>query len=352
MPTIDPNMGFEYPVIGGSLDTWGNLLTAALEAISAHDHQPGSGVPIKSASIRWDGDITAAYNGDPWALLGARALGLEPVSNATVSGDSNVFYVDSDRGNELFFKDNANNAVRITNGGQLDISLLGGIGGDYSTVGASVSYSDADKAYSFRQLAGLGQPWAYLRSGPIDLYQPSTAGITARVRLQSPNALAASYAVTFPGALPSSAGLMALDSSGNITARRTWVMNVGAAAFQPITGTGTATTSGVDWTLQVPPNDMIVAPIVLPVGARIQSIVWHLNHNGAGGTMAFDVRKWTPTTESSVSSVTDASGGAAYITKAHNSINYTIASGYQVLLRVAGGAANNKFAMAEVTFDW
>lgn len=238
MPTTTPLMGLSKPTGGpsGDTDVWGTVyLNGDLDLLDAHDHVPGKGAPVKSAGLRIDGDVQWNYNGSYWALLNARALGLKPQPASSVVGDLNVFYVDSAT-NNLFFRNNAGNSVRLINGNLIDMTLLGGIVGDYAAVGAEVAFEDANDTYTFKQ-QGSPRPWARMRCGDVDLYE-AAASITNRVRLRSPAALAASYQVTWPAAVPAGQRLLQTSSTGVLTFDNTGVEAVTMATNASVTVSG------------------------------------------------------------------------------------------------------------------
>jgi hypothetical protein len=107
--------------------------------------------------------------------------------------------------------------VQVTLGAALNVAAFaGGIGGDYISASALEVYDAATLSYWLQQ-PGSPRPWASLRVGNVDIYQ-AAASIVNRVRLQSPNALAASYALTLPVALPASLSLLQVDNAGSVTA--------------------------------------------------------------------------------------------------------------------------------------
>lgn len=203
------NMNLEKPTVGGSSGVWGTLLNLNADRLDVHDHSSGKGVRIPAGGLNLTTDLT--LNGTA-ALTNVKAVGF--TSQASYTTNKSLFVLSSD--NELYWRNNAGTNVKITSGGTLNLSLVGGIGGDYAAASALVYYDDAAQAYRFLEAAPMPNSWSRVLCGDLDLYE-HTSGATNRVRLSSPSALAASYALTFPGALPGSTLLWQVSSAGVIT---------------------------------------------------------------------------------------------------------------------------------------
>lgn len=202
-----PLMGLILPEENAAADIWDTLLNAALTRVDGHDHTTGLGAAIPSAGIELDADLP--ING--FALTGAKAITLTPISSAAMSAYDNALYVATS--GDLYLRNGGGADVRITAGGVLNVaSLAGGIGGDYTAAGALFSFDDANDRYLAQQ-QGSPRPWAGVAMGRLDLYEQAPS-IANRVRLRSPNALAASYEVVFPGAVPGVAGFVQMSTAG------------------------------------------------------------------------------------------------------------------------------------------
>ncbi len=189
--TTTANMSLVLPTPGGDSGTWDDLLNAALTLVDAHDHTTGKGPRVPTTGININADLTMASN----ALTNIGSLGFAEIT-ALASGSRRLFFSSADH--ELYVRTNGGSNVKITNGASLNISLVGGIVGDYASVGAEAAYNDANDRYTFKQETGGGRvkQWATLAIGNVDIYeQMATADATTisnRVRLSSPAALAAS----------------------------------------------------------------------------------------------------------------------------------------------------------------
>lgn len=220
MPTTT-NMSMVLPTEGASDNVWDMLLNAALTLNDAHDHTTGKGVKVPSAGLNVNADISFA---GLWATTAMRAVDFTPVAPASVSSLSSALFANDSDAKNLYYRTAAGANVQITDGAALNVSAFtGGIGGDYSTAGALVAYVDADHDYTIKtDDPGGGRLWASISSGHVDLHELNSTAAN-RVRLQSPAALAASYSVTWPAALPASTSIVQVSSTGVLTASNTIV---------------------------------------------------------------------------------------------------------------------------------
>jgi hypothetical protein len=250
MPTPPtPNMGLILPTLQDDEGVWDDLLNAALGVggIDDHDHSAGRGVKVKPTGLDINADLTFAGH----RALNLAATQLTAVDPATMAGFNRSFFV-SNADNELYYRNNAGTNVKFTNGGTLNFSIVGGIGGDYTAVGALFSFDDGTDRYLAQQ-QGSPRPWAGMAVGNLDLYQQA-ASIVNRVRLKSPAALAASYDVTFPAALPGSTLALQMSAAGAITASNTFANPVVCAGTLGVGGTfstGLGQLADIKGTLQV-----------------------------------------------------------------------------------------------------
>lgn len=247
MPTSPTqNMGLVLPTLNGDIGEWDDIINEALgNVIDEHDHSAGKGVRITPLGL----DINADLSFGGHRALNTSAVQLTAVAAAAMAGINRSLWVNS-ADNELYWRNNAGTDIKFTTGGTLNISLLGGIGGDYTASGALFSFDDATDRFLAQQ-QGSPRPWAGLAIGNLDIYQQA-ASIVNRVRIQSPSALAASYALTLPTALPGSTQLLQLSAAGAIVASNTIAnavalgstLTVAGAASFPGTVTGATTFTG------------------------------------------------------------------------------------------------------------
>ncbi len=206
-----PNLGIVLPSLGGDAGTWDDELNAAWGLVDAHDHTPGKGIAVPTAGININANL-------PMGGYGLTSLGQASFAAlSTPSAGSKVLYVDS-ADNELYWITSAGTRVKLTSGTSINTTLVGGILGDYSAVGAVVAYDDANDRYTFKQQSPFN--WARLASGDVRIYEYNTTE-TVYVGLKAPSALAAPWDITFPLAAPGSTSLVLMDSSGVLTATNT-----------------------------------------------------------------------------------------------------------------------------------
>ena len=238
-----PNMNMELPVEDDDDGIWDTKLNQCLEDIDAHDHSTGKGVPVPTAGLDIDDDLS--FGGfsavDLRGVTFTRQVTFAPENGSLATKDS-------DGG--LYWTDYTGTSWKLADATGINVALVGGITGDYAAAGASFYYDDAGKVYRALQSAPTPNVWASVAAGDIYLYEKAS-GISNKITLKSPAALAASYTLTLPGALPGSTLLMQVSSSGVVTFSNTVASaatfsglitasaGVTAAANQHVTVSGT-----------------------------------------------------------------------------------------------------------------
>ncbi len=377
------NMGIILPTDHGDDDVWDVILDEALGiVVDRHDHTTGKGVKIPSAALNINADVPWSSGGTPRAITDLKAIDFFPTATASVSALAGALFLNS-ADNELYWRTITGTNVQLTSGAALNVAAFaGGIGGDYVVSGALVSFDDALDTYLFQQ-QGAPRPWARMRSGDVDIYE-TAASIVNRVRLQSPAALAASYALTFPAALPGSTQLLQLSSTGAIIATNTVpgvitaqagvvasanqhvqvsgvgdykhglkAINIAAAAFSP--GNNYSTTSinlnpsnGL-WSMNVAPNDILGASVPLKTGDRVVNLNWVYDKNTAAANMVFELRTRNGSTVTVRDTVTDSTAGGTFTSRL--GINYTLVTDDALFLAVTSSNSLHRFAYCKVEYD-
>lgn len=280
-------MGLTLPTPGGSTGVWDTELNTALTSIEEHTHTSGDGNQIPAAGINIDANLSFGGN----SLTNMGFVGFAGITDAAAASGS-IYRNSVD--DEFYWKTAGGVAVQLTNGAGINTSLVGGITGDYSTTDADVEYVDADKTYEFKQ----DEPpdhWANLKTGNITIFEPAS-GIVNGIRQLSPVALAAAYDVTWLTALPATAGLVQMDSSGQLSVDATETLHVpinlpeGAGG-----GTGTVQCQnagpGTGDTWWAPTGTAAEFSVRLPVkeGMRIREVHAYVVDNHASNRIDFDV---------------------------------------------------------------
>ena len=343
-------MGLVYPVDHMSLDVWGALVNAALAIVEEHDHSPGNGNLVPTAGLSIDADL--AFNNN--AATGLLALEFTQNTAAAVAGFAGAFFINSVDHN-LYYRTTTGSNVQVTNGAALNVAAFtGGIGGDYAAVGALLSFDDATDSYWLQQqlVAGL-RAWAGMRVGNVDIYQQA-ASITNRVRLNSPAALAASYALTLPAALGagtlalqvSNAGVMTLSNSfaSKVTAPdfafstgQSW--QHGGARWEDPNGTHTKLLSAagaqIGWTIAASTN-VLTMPLDVREGDTITGYGVYTQKLQTGGGIAARIwmhRDGTAGTETAQGAgSTIAAGVTGFVALTETGLSITVAAGFQYYL--------------------
>jgi len=401
MPTT-PNMSLVTPTVGGSLDAWGTILGTLFDLVDAHDHTTGKGVKVPSAALNINADVPWSSGGTPRAITGASGLGLTPVAAASMSAYTSTWFVNSSDANNLYFRSQSGTNIKVTDGSTLNVSIVGGIGGDYAAVGALLDYDDASDTYRLRQQTGASvRQYARMASADVDLFEYKASGSTPvptnRIRLQSPAALAASYTLTFGAALPGSTSLVQVSAAGALTYSNTVAsalalsstLTVGstlgvtglitasagltAAAGQHLTVSSTGRFKHGNMTLNIPVGAADVFsgtptktnsgqwnvtgaatmhyPVLLPVGARIRSAT--VQYSRTAGVIVIGVRSSTGGAETTRGTDQSIGTGSGWTTLGTGTVDYTITAGTAVVIYVNfSSSPNYAFGSVEVTYDY
>jgi hypothetical protein len=206
MPTL-PNMNLVTPTLNNDNGAWDDKINVALGLIDAHDHTSGKGLRITPSAM----NINANLGFGGFAITAAGQVAFTAVA-ALAAGSKTLFVSSVD--NELYWRTNGGTNVKLTDGNSINTSLVGGIVGDYSSVGAEVSYSDAGKIYTFKNEDATGK-WSRVGAGTIRIFEHNTTE-TVYVELAAPAALAAPYTVTFATALPATTSFITISAAGQI----------------------------------------------------------------------------------------------------------------------------------------
>lgn len=206
---ILPNMGLETPKLKGDSGVWDGKVNANFTALDNHDHTAGKGNKVPSGGININADLS--FGGFTITSLGKLAFS---AITAPTAGSKNLFVNSAD--NELYWRSNAGVNVKLTAGASINTSLVGGIVGDYSAVGAALAYDDTNKQYTFKDQSAPTKKWVRLASGPVRIYEHQTTE-SVYIEHATAAALAASYTITWPAALPGAAALVQISAAGVVS---------------------------------------------------------------------------------------------------------------------------------------
>lgn len=348
MPTL-PNMGLITPTLGADRGTWDDKINAMFALVDEHDHTSGQGVQIPVAGLDIDADFAMGGN----AVTGLGSLAFDAVT-ALSAGSKRLFVSSSD--NELYWRTNGGTNVKLTSGSSINASLIGGIGGDYASVGAEVAFNDADQVYTFKDQSSPSKKWARVASGPVRIYENDTTESVYVEQIVS-NALASSYTITWPAALPATLpAKMTMNPSGAmeyLTEQATEV--IPAHQFIQIGSAHTLDTSDSKWTLGNSTN-ALYCPLALNVGDIINTVTLYVNKaSDATNTLSIILVTYTAATGvvSATSTATLATNapGASTITISGLTTTVTADKSYalQVTQNDATPSAADKIFGAAVT---
>jgi hypothetical protein len=362
MATTEAVMGLTLPALNSDPGTWDTSINLSLERIPAHTHESGYGVRIKPGGLNIDSDLTFADN----AATNLKAVNF--FARASY-GTNKSLWVNSAT-DDLYYR-RAGTDHRLTVNGVLNLSLVGGITGDYAAASAALYYDDAADRYRFLSAAPLPNIWSYVGAGGYDLYEHAS-GISNFIGLRSPAALAASYNLTLPGALPGSTVLAQVSSAGAVTFTNTIVNTVtmtggthvivsGAGRFKhgdddiliPIipghVRAGTPTI-GVNGTSTGAGTYMV--PIELPVGKQIKSMTLYYNRGGAGTIQATYARRTGDGAGANLVTIagTLINAGTGWTTQA-TAINHTTLAAWSHWIEVITDNAATLISRLGITFD-
>lgn len=369
MPTL-PNMGLITPTAGGDSGSWDDKINAAFVLVDAHDHTPGKGVLVPIAGLNINADLPMGG----FFIANVGKVSFSAIA-APSTGSKAIFVNSAD--NELYWRTNGGVNVKLTSGTTINASLIGGIGGDYASVGAEVAYVDADATYTFKDKQ-TPKKWARLQSGPHRIAEFNT-NEAVYVELAAPAALAASYTVTWPTAVPgvqslmqmSTAGVMSLGGSGidhdvSLAANRSFQLAVGTGKYkhgakslrQGFLATGTVNGAGSGCTnngsnpgvgFPISSTNYIMVPIPLHQDAVVASITLYFSAAVGAGVVA-RLYEGANAAAFSYLSIEQAGSGSAQIVL--NCASLALTGVHSLWVRiVTDGASNPVLGDCEMSFS-
>lgn len=207
--TTSPNMGLTVPGSGTEYSpNWATDLNASLSVIDGHNHAPGSGVQITPTGININTDLPFNNTNNAISLRSIRFFPQgSPLSGAA---DLGCLF---ESGVDLYYRDGAGNAVRITQSGSVAGST-GTITGLPSGT-ASAAFSAASGTFIFQQATSTA---ANLDVASIAIRYPGSYPTASGnyIQLQAPSALATGYAFTLPATLPAGSGAFLTSSTSGV----------------------------------------------------------------------------------------------------------------------------------------
>lgn len=387
-----PSMGLETGVISGDRGTWGGKINSNMTKIDAHTHVSGQGEQVPVAGILIDDDLS--FN-NTFGCTDLHAITFASIVALSDNEYNKSLFVSNGTGGlingELYWRNTSGNHVQLTSGNSLNVSaFVGGIGGDYSAVGALLDYDDSTKTYRLRQQVGSSvRQFARMSAGGVNLFEfkahPAASPPTQFVRLSSPASLASSYTVTFPAALPASTQLVQVDNAGQVSFSNTVAqaitasagVTVGAnqnvtvsgtgrykhgtetisvhgSAFQPITSS-----TAVDYSsngCMFTGGTGVIANVTIPQGRRITAARFYIRDNATGpSVIQCDLSRMT-TTGTLVGNISAGSSGAGAdqtitVTPTGSNGNANALTAHQIKVFYNSGSAQCRVYLVEIDWD-
>lgn len=203
--TYTPEMNLPVPGVGNEIGpNYANDVNQCFSILDGHNHSIGNGSTITPAGLTISTDLPFLTNN----AIDLRSVRLNSQLSA-LSGGSDLGCLYNNAG-DLYYNDSSGNQIAIT--------AMGGIAGSPGSIAnlvapASATYSASTKTFTWA--SGTSGKAAAMDNGAVTIRQTNTASANG-VTIASPNALASSYSLTFPAALPGSTQYVSLDASGNL----------------------------------------------------------------------------------------------------------------------------------------
>lgn len=203
---LTPNMDLDLPVVQLTIGPdWASQLNTALELVDSHDHTPGHGALLGTASFAINADLT--FNG-------FAAINLERSSYddqiAALTDVRSIYAVNGD----LYYTNTDGDQVQITAGNSL-AGTPGAITG-LGDGGSSGVYYDATNTLAFYH-SGASQAKFDISTIQVHAYDATgSTPYTEHIDITAPTATV-SYVLTLPAAVPTQTGVIGMDTTGAIT---------------------------------------------------------------------------------------------------------------------------------------
>lgn len=286
---ISPNMNLPIPVVGVEIGPqWASDINTCFgfsgSGVDGHDHSFGKGVPVKPNGLDINSDLT--FQGNNGTDFRTTRFTIQPTVITPTNPDVAALY--SVLG-ELYYNDNAGNAVQITNSG----SVVGANGNITGLVPpASATYTAFN--FTFTWQSDVGVP-AIMDSGSLIVRDMSAPYNGTTIEAFSP--LTSPYTLILPSSLPSQQSFMTLDAAGHISAP--WTVDNSTIKIISNQLVAQASALGQEehaWELNgvytgiAYPFNNIDSIFFAPYNITIQSVWIYSGTSGSSGTTEFDLK--------------------------------------------------------------
>jgi hypothetical protein len=210
-------MVLDLPVVSATLGpVWASNLNDALTVVDAHDHTSGKGKQVPTAGILINADLVFNnYAASDLELTGYRSVGAALGAGVT----SSVYVVNGD----LYYNNGSGQNIKITNGSTLNAAAIGGIGGDYGSMGvpASLDYEQGSDTYHFYEdPAAVPADYSDIKVSGVTIVNDGYVGTQYYAKLINPTNQTENYTITLPTEISSGSGykLVEMNTSGQMRA--------------------------------------------------------------------------------------------------------------------------------------
>lgn len=206
--TTTANMALELPIPAQQVGpTYAVNVNDAFTAIDSHDHSSGKGVPVPSAGISIDADLSFNNFGQTSIEFSRfHQKGSADTSSGHAGEVQNV-------AGDLVWINGSGASVQVTAGGTLNAAALGGFTGDYGGPGVTA-------AAKFTNATGLYEFFKDMTDYAIGAFSKLRlkANSISNILTLSPHASTSAYEYKFPQAVPAATKFMRMDVSGQTDA--------------------------------------------------------------------------------------------------------------------------------------
>lgn len=239
---ITPFMSLTLPTVEVTPGpTYATQNNTAFTAVDSHNHTSGQGVRIPTLGININADLSFA-NFNSLQLRSSRYTNqISPL--ALPSDITCVFF----SGGELYANDASGNHVKITDGGAVNVSGAGSIGGMGATT-ASVTYASGSQEFTFLSNTNVR---AFIDCASISIH--TTVASSAAVTLASGTLSGGAYTLTLPTAIATTNNGILMSSNAGVlsylvlgSANTVLRVNSAGTAVEYSTLIGTNITSNID----------------------------------------------------------------------------------------------------------
>jgi len=206
-------MLLSLPIVSTTLGpAWATQLNSALTTVDGHDHTSGKGAKVPSSGININASL--AFGG--YSATGLATAVFNDQGSALSAATVGALYIAA---GELYYNNGSGTSLKITNGGALNASSLGGFGGDYATSTAAAVYWTASKSFQYTQSSNVA---ALVDAGPIQIRKvaswsavPQGAGLPG-LTLAVGAAISTPWTLTLPAAVPGANNSFAVVSTAGV----------------------------------------------------------------------------------------------------------------------------------------